>query len=118
MSRHYQGRPRCKKICCSEEGEKVVVEMYALGISTKEIGKSLGVSDQHIRDRMHLWEVKLKNRGRYTKKKSGESRKGVLWYLSDEELFNTPLKELAFKYHLSMSGVVYVRKRRRRRNGI
>ena len=42
MCKMCKGRPRCKKICCSEEGEKVVVEMYALGISTKEIGKSLG----------------------------------------------------------------------------
>ncbi len=106
------GRPRCKKICCSEEAEKVLTEMYAIGMSSKEIGESIGVSDQHIRNRFHLWGVKLKGRGRYIKKKSGEGRKCVLWYCSDEELFTTPVKELAFKYHLSRSGVDYVRRKR------
>lgn len=107
------GRPRCTKACCSKGCRELLRGLYcSQGLSSDEIGEKIGVSDNHIIERLHTLKIKVRGRGCYRKKRE-ITRRGVLWKISDKELFFTPIKELALKYHFSHSGVEYVRRERR-----
>lgn len=110
-----RGRPSCNKICCQEDGEDVLTLAYTKhGMSVREIAQLLEVSDAHINKRLHFFGIITKTRGRYLGK-SGRPRRSKLWGLSDQELFKTPVDELAYKYQMSHSGVEYARRKRRKK---
>jgi hypothetical protein len=86
-----------------------------VGMTSDEIARDCGVSDEHIIKRLHRLGAKIRPRGSYKLKKDGSKRKGVLWYVEDKELFGSGIKELAFKYHMSNATVSYVRSMRKKK---
>ncbi len=106
------GRPRCSKRCC-EDSEYIVRRYEEEGLTSDEIAKECGVSDEHIIHRLHKLGADVRGRGRYKRGKNGDRRRSILWKIDEKELFSSSIKALALKYHFSESSVNYVRKLRK-----
>jgi len=110
------GRPRCSKLCCREGAESILRLYYISGLTSNQISEKLEVSSTHIVQRLHKLGVNLRGRGTYGRRIDGSSRKGKLWEISERELYTTPLKELALKYHFNISSVKRVRYERKNKD--
>ena len=112
----------CYRECCGEEGESVLRGLYVeLRMSLREVARTLGASPAHIRKRLRatgLWERRTLDfyQGRIirrrVKSEGRRHRTNRIWFISLDELLETPTELLASRFGLSQWGVYYVRKKR------
>lgn len=89
--------------------EDMLRQFYLLqGFSIKELAKILGYTTWTVRRRLILWGIPLRQRG-------GPNNAGrrLLADTSDEEIFNTPLKEVCAKYNVHESTIFAERRLRK-----
>jgi hypothetical protein len=102
----------CNKDCCN--GVIDVGYLYSENLSAYKIAELCGSSAPHIIGLLKKKGVPIKKREEYPPSKhGGKPRDNSIYALSDEVLFNTPVKQLMIKYCLSYSGVRGVRKVRK-----